>query len=133
MHFSKGLDFTSLIPFSYEILMNPKGCNRPGIMPCKAEITSLILHYPIPLGLTLILERERDLVEIFCKKYLNCLWLLQVQQDLIDFEKQVSLMEVIMKVKKAVDDITIYPYQNYTLGTTFWKVTNCLIIYENQR
>uniref|UniRef100_A0A7N2L098 Tropomyosin n=1 Tax=Quercus lobata TaxID=97700 RepID=A0A7N2L098_QUELO len=43
----------------------------------------------------------------------------QVQQDLIDFEKKVSLMEVIMKVKKAVDDITIYPYQIYTLGTTF--------------
>ncbi|KAK4603901.1 hypothetical protein RGQ29_012417 [Quercus rubra] len=31
----------------------------------------------------------------------------QVQQDLIDFEKKVSLMEVIMKVKKAVDDITM--------------------------
>ncbi|KAM4132808.1 hypothetical protein ACJW30_01G279700 [Castanea mollissima] len=31
----------------------------------------------------------------------------QVQQDLIDFEKKVSLMEVIMKVRKAVDDITM--------------------------
>ncbi|GMY13527.1 Spindle assembly checkpoint component [Fagus crenata] len=36
-----------------------------------------------------------------------------VQQELIDCEKKVSLMEVIMKVTKALQDITRYPYQNY--------------------
>lgn len=35
----------------------------------------------------------------------------QVQQELIDDEKKVSLMDVIIKVTKELEDVTIYPYE----------------------